>query len=306
MTNKIHLGDCLDTLKNFEDNSVDSIVTDPPYGFSFMGKDWDKAVPSINIWKECIRVLKPGAFAFIMSSPRQDVLSRMIFNLQEAGFKTDFTSIYWTYASGFPKALNIGKKLDKYAGRQNETLAKIKDDLAMLYDLSGKSITQINRECGFNAGGYLRKEHRADDSWGIALPTVAKWEIIKKVINCPENNEVTLKLKETFKSAEREVIGKKKSGLGTGNQFAFYEDNKLSSGETDITLPATDKAKQFEGSYSGFQPKPAVEIIIVVMKPLSEGGYSQQALVRSQEEENILDDISKIMKQQYGENVKWE
>src|SRR5260370_22889872 len=63
-----------------------------------MGKDWDKAVPCVDIWKECLRVLKPGAFAFIMSAPRQDVLSQMIIRLSEAGFRTDFTSLYWAYA----------------------------------------------------------------------------------------------------------------------------------------------------------------------------------------------------------------
>jgi len=78
-----------------------------------MGKDWDKALPSIEIWKECLRVLKPGAFAFIMSAPRQDVLSRMIVKLEEAGFKIDFSSIEWLYASGFPKSMNIKKKLLK-------------------------------------------------------------------------------------------------------------------------------------------------------------------------------------------------
>lgn len=87
-------GDCLDALKNIEDDSVDQLATDPSYGYKFMGKDWDKAVPSVEIWKECFRVLKPGAFAFVMSAPRQDVLNQMITNLSKAGFNTNFTSLY--------------------------------------------------------------------------------------------------------------------------------------------------------------------------------------------------------------------
>ena len=87
---KLILGDCEDQLKKFPDNSTDLIVTDPPYGYKFMGKDWDKAVPSIEIWKECNRVLKPGAFAFIMSAPRQDVLCRNLVNIENAGFKTKY------------------------------------------------------------------------------------------------------------------------------------------------------------------------------------------------------------------------
>ena len=121
MENRILHGDSLDLLKDLDDNSVDSIVTDPPYGYSFMGKDWDKALPSIDIWKESVRVLKPGGFAFIMSAPRSDVHSRMCLMLEEAGFRIDFTPIAWTYATGFPKAMNIGKAVDK-RGENSEQL----------------------------------------------------------------------------------------------------------------------------------------------------------------------------------------
>jgi site-specific DNA-methyltransferase (adenine-specific) len=61
-------GDCLEKLKEIEEGSVDCIVTDPPYGYSFMGKDWDKAVVGVETWKECLRVLKPGAFAFVLDT----------------------------------------------------------------------------------------------------------------------------------------------------------------------------------------------------------------------------------------------
>ena len=109
----IHHGPALDILKTFDDDSIDALVTDPPYGYSFMNKDWDKAVIGVETWAECLRVLKPGSFACVMSSPRQDVLAMMVVNLQEAGFRTDFTSLYWTYASGFPKAANISKLVHK-------------------------------------------------------------------------------------------------------------------------------------------------------------------------------------------------
>ena len=86
-----YCSDALSVLKGLEVDSIDSLVTDPPYGISFMGKDWDKALPDINIWKECLRVLKPGAFAFVMSIPRSDCLSRMIISLEDAGFNVGFT-----------------------------------------------------------------------------------------------------------------------------------------------------------------------------------------------------------------------
>src|SRR5437016_1334631 len=109
------------------DAIVDSIVTDPPYGYEFMNKDWDKVVIDAKIWRECLRVLKPGAFAFVMSSPRQDVLARLIVNLQDGGFLTGFSSIYWTYASGFPKAANMKKRgiEGAYAGFQPKPAVEI-------------------------------------------------------------------------------------------------------------------------------------------------------------------------------------
>lgn len=108
--NKIFHGDSLEVLKELENDSVDVLVTDPPYGYSFMGKAWDKALPDIGIFKECLRVLKPGAFAFVMSAPRSDVCSRMAILLEDAGFRIDFSPLAWCYASGFPKAYNVGKK----------------------------------------------------------------------------------------------------------------------------------------------------------------------------------------------------
>jgi site-specific DNA-methyltransferase (adenine-specific) len=191
--NKLYLGDCLDVLPEIETDSIDAIVTDPPYGISFMGKDWDKAVPSIAIWKECVRVLKPGAFAFVMSIPRQDCLARMICRLEDAGFNVAFSSIYWTYATGFPKAQNLSKVADKRAGAEREIIGKSK---------------------------YAKKGRVS-----------------------------------------------KESSIYLGKSESCY-----------ISLPATPQAKALDGAYGGFQPKPAVEIVIVAMKPIEEKTYVDQAL----------------------------
>ena len=109
-------GNSLDLLKDVKSDSVDCMVTDPPYGISFMNKDWDKAVPDIAIWKECIRAMKPGAFAFVMCSPRSDVQAEMVIKLKEAGFQVNYSPAYWCYLSGFPKAMNISKAVDRKLG----------------------------------------------------------------------------------------------------------------------------------------------------------------------------------------------
>ena len=83
---RIILGDCSEVLRRFPENSIDLVVTDPPYGLSFMGKDWDKSLPPRAAFEEMYRVLKPGALCFVMSSPRQDLMWRMMKLLEDAGF----------------------------------------------------------------------------------------------------------------------------------------------------------------------------------------------------------------------------
>ncbi len=191
MTFEIIEGDCLQELPKLPENSFDLCATDGPYGISFMGKHWDIDVPSVEIWSQVLRVLKDGSFLFAMSSPRQDVLSENISRIRKSGFDTNFTSLYWTYASGFPKAMNVSKAVDK------------------------------------RNGTYVR---------GEPLPTTRN-------------------------------SGPSPSGCyGEGVQKKYDFEAQ------------SEQAKDLDGSYAGFQPKPAIEIIIVAMKPLSEKTYVDQAV----------------------------
>ena len=106
-------GDSAEVLKTLKDNSIDLLACDPPYSIGFMGKDWDKVLPPKEIWQECYRVLKPGSFIAVMSSPRSDVLYRMIKDLEDAGFDMSFSPLLWTYHTGFPKASDTSKMIDK-------------------------------------------------------------------------------------------------------------------------------------------------------------------------------------------------
>ncbi len=123
-------GDCLEKMKDIPDESVDLVLTDPPYGFFLREEAWDKTVPSSKIWDECLRVLKPGAFCLAMSAVRQDILSRMIFNIEKAGFKTDFTSIYWFYKSGFPKSVSMKYLLNRYRNGDKAVMDEFQDSHA--------------------------------------------------------------------------------------------------------------------------------------------------------------------------------
>jgi len=118
--NQVILGDCGDVMADWPGNSVDCVVTDPPYRIGFMGSSWDRALPPRRAFRQIFRVLKPGALAFVMSSPRQDVLWRMLAMLDEIGFELKTSAIFWIYKTGFPKAYDVSKGIDrKLLGKVN-------------------------------------------------------------------------------------------------------------------------------------------------------------------------------------------
>jgi len=199
--NNIYNCDCLDGMRDMEGESVDAVVTDPPYGISFMNKGWDSFNHSpmseyfIPIWKEALRVLKPGAFSAVMTSPRADVMGQQILAMSEAGFNMSFTPIFWAFAQGFPKGTNISKAVDKKLGYQRQS-------------------TGVDRRFGRGDSGIYQLNVNGIDK----------------------------------------------------NIYPRFDG------------PASPEAKKLDGSFAGFQPKPAVEVILIGMKPLSEKRYVDQAL----------------------------
>lgn len=115
----ILLGDSSIELRKLGDNTIDAIVTDPPYGLKFMGKKWDYDVPSIEIWKEVLRVLKPGGYLLSFGGTR--TYHRMVINIEDAGFEIR-DQIQWLYGSGFPKSHDVSKAIDKLHGAERKVL----------------------------------------------------------------------------------------------------------------------------------------------------------------------------------------
>ena len=101
---ELYHGNCLDILRTMPDCSIDAVVTDPPYGLSFMGKKWDYDVPSTEIWAECLRVLKPGGYLLAFAGTRTQ--HRMAVRIEDAGFEIR-DMLAWMYGSGFPKSHNL-------------------------------------------------------------------------------------------------------------------------------------------------------------------------------------------------------
>jgi len=115
----LHLGDCREVLKTLPANSIDAVVTDPPYGLSFMGKGWDHGVPGVDFWTEVYRVMKPGAHLIAYGGTR--TIHRLTVGIEDAGFEIR-DSIYWLYGSGFPKSHNVSKAIDAHLGAEREVV----------------------------------------------------------------------------------------------------------------------------------------------------------------------------------------
>lgn len=157
MTIQLLHGNCLDQLKTLPDNSVDSVVTDPPYGLSqhtqqqvldcltawiageeykpkgkgFMGKEWDVWVPGPEVWKECLRVLKPGGHILAFAGTRSMDLMSMAIRLAGFELRDAIGHVHdnggaplaaWAYGSGFPKSLDVSKAIDKAAGAERKVV----------------------------------------------------------------------------------------------------------------------------------------------------------------------------------------
>lgn len=114
-------GDCLAIMRDIADGSVDAIVTDPPYGLGFMGKAWDGCVPPVDVWRECLRILKPGGHLLAFAGTRTQ--HRMACAIEDAGFEIR-DMLAWVYGSGFPKSLDVSKAIDKAAGAEREVVGQ--------------------------------------------------------------------------------------------------------------------------------------------------------------------------------------
>ena len=113
----IKQGNNIDTLKEYPDNHFDSIVTDPPYGIEFLGKDWDSNTGAVETWAECFRVLKPGGYLLAFSAAR--TYHNLATNIEGVGFEIR-DQLMWLYASGFPKAQDIGKAIERREGKRQK------------------------------------------------------------------------------------------------------------------------------------------------------------------------------------------
>ncbi len=164
--NFLYNQDCLKGLNKFSDNTFTAQLCDPNYGIKFMNQKWDYNVPSIDIWKECLRVLKPGAYALVFGGTR--TFHRLVCNIEDAGFRI-LDTIIWHYGSGFPKSHNVSKAIDKMAGKKRKVIGKKN------YTNQNIKSNNFNRKDGINERLQLSitasatKQAKKYDGYGTAL-----------------------------------------------------------------------------------------------------------------------------------------
>ena len=276
-------GNCLDTLRTLEDNSVDSVVTDPPYELGLLGKSWDSSGIAYNpeLWSQVLRVLKPGGHLLAFGGSR--TIHRIAVTIEDAGFEIR-DSIHWTYGSGFPKSLDVSKAIDKQR-YQREEIYEVTAWMAMARDYAGKTNADLDEPFDFSGMGG----HWTSTKSQPAVPTLDQIPTILEVLGI-SLDDVPERIRELIWTLNGE---KGKPGAAwfdrpiTGtydspSAGALWRESTSEEGE-EVNLavgerrdiPATPEAAQWLGW--GTALKPSHEPIVVARKPL-EGTVAQNVL----------------------------
>ena len=252
-------GDCLERMKELPGNSIDSIVTDPPYGLSFMGKKWDYDVPSEEIWAECLRVLKPGGHLLAFAGTRTQ--HRMAVRIEDAGFEIRDV-IAWVYGSGFPKSLDVSKAIDKQDAAEARLVRRFRFTEWMRS--TGLTAVRIDAITSTNMGN-----HYTTHPTQPAVATREYFEMLRPHFGCDVPAWVEQLVDERTVESEnmkrREVLATEtRYNEASGIVSAGRDERTLV--ERKITAAHTAPARQWQGW--GTALKPALEPITVARKPL--------------------------------------
>jgi transcriptional regulator with XRE-family HTH domain len=255
---KLINGDSFFELKGVDAESVDALVTDPPAGISFMGKDWWLT----GILGQCYRVMKPGAHGLVWALPRTSHWTASA--IEKAGFEIRDVVMH-VFGSGFPKSLDISKAIDKENGKHNNDLVPFGEYVASQRKKRGWSRKELDGRMGTNTSASWW-EGRKD---GVQLPSKKTYDKLKDILGMDDRFDFLIDWAE----AERKKVGTAQGIKGT--HFAAGASQNETT-EIDITAPATPEAHQWNGW--GTALKPACEHWILCRKPLSEKTVAQNVL----------------------------
>jgi hypothetical protein len=268
---------------------VDAVVTDPPYGLAFMGKRWDYDVPSVAIWAECLRVLKPGGHLLAFAGTRTQ--HRMAVRIEDAGFEIR-DMIAWVYGSGFPKSLDVSKAIDKRGGNI-PWQAEFAEHLRAIKP-AGMRATEINAHVA-NGSKSNFWGHFIDTKCQPLLPTLEQYRKLRELLPIDPAWD-----QHFLPEAEREVVGQKTAGIANPEDRDRHTIGGSASVVVDITAPATPEAQQWAGW--GTALKPALEPITMARKPLA-GTVAANVLEHGTGALNV--DGCRVEAEQGDEPLRW-
>ncbi len=240
---ELHQGTMQEVLETLPDNSVDSIITDPPYELNFMGKGWDNSGVAFqpDTWKHCLRVLKPGGYILAFGGTR--TFHRIACAIEDAGFEIRDT-IMWLYGSGFPKSMDVSKMIDKRGG--DDYSQKFAKDLKRAREDRNLTMTYCDKKYCNGSTNW---------SWYEGRDGVCRVPDYETFLNIANDFKELLKYKDLIKKCDREIVGTKNSGCYNPHEKDRHTIGASKVVEVDITIPTSNNAKKWDGWGTSLKPE---------------------------------------------------
>jgi len=255
----LHLGNALDVLPTLDEASIDAIVTDPPYEIGIAGRDWDRSGIAYNtdLWRECLRVLKPGGHLLSFGAPR--TYHRMACAVEDAGFRV-IDQLDWIYTHGKPKGTDLARAIDRHRDDREQVL-QVTAWLAAARDTAGWTNKRIDALFGFSGmGGLWTTQGKA-----AIVPTVEQWARLREAIGFDDTKILPLVTelnarKRTVGEAfeKREIISRKQGTARDAGLYGAFSEERIKS------LPHSEQARQWAGWNTTL--KPAHDPILLARK----------------------------------------
>ena len=241
---RLECGDVLECLRSYPDNHFDACLTDPPYGWQFMDKRWDYDIPSVEVWAELLRVLKPGAYALIACGTRTQ--HRMVVNVEDAGF-TVRDVICWLHGQGFPKSTSVSAQIDKALGAEREVVGSAK---GAVNPKGFKNPGNAEYKRSVQSGGAFQSEYNVT---APATPEAQKWDGYGTALK-PSVEFFTLvqkPLSGTYaqNALEWGVGGLNVDGSRVGTEVRFNGPAKPAKGTFNASFANSHKGEEVSGRW---------------------------------------------------------
>lgn len=250
-TTTLHHGDSLTTLPNLPAASVDAIVTDPPYEIGVAGQAWDRTgiAYNVDLWRECLRVLKPGGHLLSFGAPR--TYHRMACAVEDAGFHV-IDQLDWIYTHGKPKGTDLARAIDRRRDDREQVL-QVTAWLKAARDAAGLTSRDLNRILGWPDDGHA--QHFTTQGVAAAVPSVEQWMRLRSSLGFDDAEILPLVTElnarkgtvgEAFE--QREVISRETGRPRSVGLYGAFSEDRIKS------RPASEDARRWDGWNTALRP----------------------------------------------------